>query len=236
MSFNFIKNIVDGNVSDFEHKKFTRFSKGRFEREIIKINLVAQKIKVSSGFEYNDVLQKMLSKIFVENKQVDSINVKGSVFSKSKEKPDVILNKLEIDFETKGKKRIIDETMSPDKFKEFVNSIGNFYSLLNIKAGIYSLSVKKSLPKPGKLIENFCKAIFSKSDLDFIHDEFLFDTKEDFKKAIIKHTYLIEDIIIPEKYKDDVENMRIMSKRKGEIIRDIEVNGESFKKEYKFNV
>ena len=161
----------------------------------------------------------------------EDVSLNGVILTKNK-----IINELnEFGIEPKkvtGKKYTIQETMSKEKFKEFVEKFNSCFLLLNLKSGKHSISVKKSIPKPGKLVEKFVTAKFDLSDLDTIKREFLFDIKADnFKDISIKYTYIIDEIIIPDEFKNNPEEARLNAKRKGRIIRKIEIDSKTEEKE-----
>ena len=183
-------------------------------------------VQIKAGFEYLDVMFDLMAQCVNEN-----VLLNGVIVTKNK-----IINELnEFGIEPKkvtGKKYTIQETMSKEKFKEFVNKFNSYFLLLNVKSGKYSISVKKSIPKPGKLVEKFVTAKFDLKDLDLIKKEFLFDIKVDnFKDISIKHTYLIDEIIIPDEFKNNPEEARLNAKRKGRIIRKIDIDGKTEEKE-----
>jgi hypothetical protein len=91
------------------------------------------------------------------------------------------------------------------------------------------LKCKDSLPKPGgALKDNFCSASFDNLD---IVKEFAFDV-DDFKTLSIKHIFKIEDIIVSKEFESDFEKARLNAKRKGKIIRILNVDGKEIKKEH----
>jgi len=67
-----------------------------------------------------------------------------------------------------------------------------------------------------------------------VKEEFLFDATEG-KKFEISHDYLITEII-PPKDEKDFEKIRILAKRKGKIIRKMNVDGKEIKSEKEFMV
>ena len=87
----------------------------------------------------------------------------------------------------------------------------------------------KSLPKPGSALKgNFCKCILPLNLLKEFIDQ------ENFKKAEISHTFVIEKINIPDQYKNNFAIARKMAKRKGKIIRIIKIAGKEEKTETNF--
>jgi hypothetical protein len=90
--------------------------------------------------------------------------------------------------------------------------------------------VGKKLPKPGgKIKEDFCKAVMPAGLLN----EFVWETK-DFKKAIIKHVFIINELLVPKEYENDYSQARVMAKRKGKLKRTIEFDGKKIEKEAEF--
>ncbi|MBA3063832.1 hypothetical protein FP803_00145 [Candidatus Woesearchaeota archaeon] len=223
---NFIKKIYEKNVDEKVHKKFVRYSTGEFEKEEFMIKKGSSFVQIKAGFEYLDVMFDLMARCVNED-----VSLNGIIITKNK-----IINELnEFGIEPKkvtGKKYTIQEIMNKKKFKEFVEKFNSCFLLLNLKSGKYSISVKKSIPKPGKLVEKFVTAKFDLKDLDLIKKEFLFDIKADnFKDISIKHTYIIDEIIIPEGFKNNPEEARLNAKRKGRIIRKIEIDGKVEEKE-----
>jgi hypothetical protein len=223
---NFIKNIYEKNIDEKVHQKFVRYSTGEFEKEEFMIKKGSSFVQIKAGFEYLDVMFDLMAQCINED-----VSLNGMIITKNK-----IINELnEFGIEPKkvtGKKYIIEETMTSDKFREFVNKFNSYPLLLKLKSGKYSISVKKSIPKPGKILEKFVTAKFGLKDLDLIKKEFLFDTKVDnFKDISIKQTYVIDEIIIPEEFKNNPEEARLNAKRKGRIIRKIDIDGKTQEKE-----
>ena len=223
---NFIRKIYEKDVDEKIHQKFIRYSTGEFEKEEFMIKKGSSFVQIKAGFEYLDVMFDMIAKCVNED-----VSLNGVIITKNK-----IINELnEFGIEPKkvtGKKYTIEETMSKEKFKEFVEKFNSCSLLLKIKSGKYSISVKKSIPKPGKILEKFVTAKFGLKDLDLIKKEFLFDIKVDnFKDISIKHTYIIDEIIVPDEFKDKPEEARLNAKRKGRIIRKIDIDNKTEEKE-----
>ena len=64
--------------------------------------------------------------------------------------------------------------------------------------------------------------------------KFLFDYDKDFSKAKVKHTFIIEELVVPKEYANDPALARVKAKRKGKIKRFVEVDGNSYEQEIKF--
>jgi len=226
---NFIKNIINNNIDEYTHMKFVRFSKGTFVREPFKIKVMGTGIQIKSGFEYLDVLFGLIAKL-----NQDTAFISGTMVTKKDIKEE--LASLEIEPEKiTGKKYTLKEDMDADKLRNFFDRFKNTFLLLSIKGKDYSFSCKKSVPKPGKPVEDFCSAKFKKSDLEVLKDEFLFDSKDDFKEAVINHIYTIIGFEIP-KEADTPEKMRLMAKRVGTLTREVILDGKVSKSEFDLKV
>ena len=124
-------------------------------------------------------------------------------------------------------KREISKTISGEELKKICEE--NTFVLLNLDFDGYSVKVGKSLPKPGKALkDNFCKCVLPLKLLN----EFI--EKDNFKKAEISHTFIIEKINIPDQYKNDFAMARKMAKRKGKIIQITKIDGNEQKNEASF--
>ncbi len=228
---NFIRRIVQNNADEWAHKKFVRFSLGDFEREEIIIK-AGSTIQVSAGFEYLDVLLGIVSRLAKED-----VIIKGKLAGKRKLSADLSNFGIEPKkISGKEDKADIDCVLPPPKFEEFFETFRDVFMLLTVKSGKYSVNPKKSIPKPGKLVEKFVTAKLDKSDYDLIKQEFLFDFEGKFKEARIKQVYKIMEIKVPKEYEKDFEKARTMATRKGKIIRNLIIDGKEFHKEYDFEV
>jgi len=221
-----IKNICQNNAGISEHLQFIRFSKGFFENRFYFKVKNGKKLKIFSGFEnVNDLI-----KIIAENEK-ELLDIKGKVFSKKD------FHKF---FENKERKKgffvgEINKSISHLEFKELYDLFKDEYLLLNIKSNKFSLKTNSSLHNPkGTYKAKF--AVLETSDIGCIKDEFLFDIDKNFKEIEIKHDILVTEIIIPDQYKDNPEEARINAKRKGKIVRKINLDGKEEQMEINFLV
>lgn len=228
---NHIKNIFDNKVDEWTHNKFIRYSLGQFEKELFTIKIGGKNIQIQAGAEYLDSMWDLFSKLIKSD-----VELKGVIVSKA----DIVKDLEDFGIEIKkkvGKKYTIDTKLDAKKFKEFVEKFNQYVLLLKLKSDVYVLNVKKSLPKPGKVLEKFLTAKFAKDDLKVLTDEFLFDTKVDkFKLTKIKHTYVIESIEIPKQYENDPAMARLKAIRKGKIVREVCVDDNTTKSDIKMQV
>lgn len=229
---NFIKKIFDGNIDEFVHLQFQKFSRGEFKnRAIIKALKSKGKYSISTTHEFVNELVKEVSKKLGKEKT----NVSGAIISK---------NDLtgELDFIDKKqfqgvKKYIIDKEMSGEEIIGLIEKFPKAFFALSFKTEDTELKIKPKAPKSKKPKEkdgkkqapNFCKL---KTSDKVLGESFVFET-ENWKKAEISHDFIIEEIIFPEGEKDFAK-IREMAKRKGKIIRNSVIDEKEVKTEKEF--
>lgn len=232
MVINFMKKIVEGKSDETTHLKFVRYSKGHFEKEEIIIKVMGKKVQVQTGYEYIDVLLKILAEHATED-----VSLKGKIISSKK---DITKKLADHNIEVPGKrgnKYNVEATLSPEAFKSFVYDMDDCFLLLTVTSGSNSVKVKPGLPKPGDLKEKLATGKFDMSALPDIKEEFAFDT-DDFKKELrVKHFYDIDDIIVdPALLESDPLKARLEAKRKGKVIRKKTIDGAEESTEHPFEV
>lgn len=200
-----IKKLIDNQIDESIHGMFVRFSKGVFE-DRFSLNIKKSKDKLDIRGSYDTWLE--LFNIII--KESNEVNVVGRLFK----------NRKKEDYEG---------SLNSDDVKKIVGE--NDFALLDITAGDYLLKCKKALPKPGKKLNiKFCSAKLPLSALDTL----AFDFKDKkFKQAEIRHTVVVNEIILPEGEEDPVL-LRLNSKRKGKIIRKINLDGNETITEFEF--
>lgn len=222
---NFIKNIIEGNVGEYEHEKLVRYGKGNYERAYMSLKK-GKELKIKASFDYaNDLFGTIAESI------KESAEVKGKIIANYD-------FENEIDFLDSFSKRgklytgEIDRELSAEQIRKIWEKFKLHFLLLNVKSSKFKLKVGKSLPTPGgKIKEDFCSATLP---LQF-SEEFAFDLG-DFKEAEIKHVFVIEEIIVPEEYKDDYEKIRKEGKKKGRLKRIMIVDGAKKEREVEIEV
>jgi hypothetical protein len=232
---NFIKKIFEGKIDDSVHLHFQKFSKGEFKnRALINAKNSGKKYTISTTAEFaNDLVRTIAKKLGGEKGKIT-----GAIISTS----DLT---GELDFKDKKqfqgvKKYIIDKEMSGEEITALLEKFPKAFFALSFNAGEHILKIKAKAPKSGKpgkkgeekLKPDFCKLVTTDSE---IGKDFVFE-KPDFKQAEINHTFLIEEIIVPEELKssDDFARIREESKRKGKIIREAIIDSQKIKTEKEF--
>jgi len=216
----FIKKIFTGKVDSLVHNQFVRFGKGIYKGRAAISLWKTGRIKLSGSYEYaNDFV--LLASEF---------NVKFSGLILSRES-------LGLENEKKKSGLYVYEVsgLEKEKIKEIADRV--YYMLLDCE-GEVSLKMKKKLPKPGKseekkIDDKFCVLETSIDKWQKIKEAFCWDV--DGKRIKISHEYNIEEIVIPEDEKNP-EEMRLKARRKGILLRKIEVDGRIEEKKIGFEV
>jgi hypothetical protein len=217
----YVKDLFKKKQTEHAHNKFIRYSKGKFVGPLITITIQKNNIKLNSSFHLsNEILILMAD--YLKNKEVE---IKGNLSWNKDLSPD--LANIGIMYLKVTKSRGIFNYILENKvkFKEFVETLGQYHLLVNFKEDNLKLTTKNKFPKPNKEISNdFIKAIFPLELKDKIFDEFAFDCKNcQAKKIQIEHDIIIEDIHLPQS--DNFEEARKLATREGTLIRRISLDG-----------
>lgn len=235
---NFIKQIAKNKADKYTHNAFVRYGPGEFEKEEFIAKKVGKNIKIWAGFEWCNSLLR-----FVASFCSGVVSINGTIPTTRDVKPE--LEKLGVDFEEKrrygkkGSKYEIKTTLPADTVRKLIDQLYDFYLMLDLKCGSYSVKMKKKeTPKIGTRVEKFVSAAIPAEHMKEFIDEYLFDCGvSGFKSAVIRHTYKIDRILVDDKLlQKDPLLARLQAKRKGTITRVIEVDGKTIKKEYLFEV
>jgi hypothetical protein len=231
---NFIKKVFNENIDERTHLQFQKFSKGEFEnRALMRIKYSGGKYTIYTSAEFaNEFVRDMAERLGNNKTQITGAIVSTSDLTG------------ELEFKNKkqfqGVKRyLIDTEMSGDEIIVFLDKLPKAFFALSFNVGEDKLKIKPKAPKsgkPGKKGEkpkpDFCKLITKNKE---IVKSFVFE-KSEFKEANINHTFLIDEIIIPDELKQekDFAKIREMAKKKGKIIRIADIDGQIIKSEKEF--
>jgi len=232
---NFVEKIFLNKSDYLVHLQFQKYSRGIFgNKALISAKKTGNKYTIFTDAEFvNELVRETAMKLGSRKTKIT-----GSVISTSD-----LTGKL--DFKSKKqfqgvKNYSIDKEMDGNEILKLLNEFPKAFFALSFKTDDTELKIKPKAPKSGKPKNkdgeeqkvNFCKVVTTDAA---IGKGFVFE-KEDFKKADIKHTYVIDSIEIPESLKksEDFLLVREESKRKGKIIRESNIDGEKMKKEVNF--
>ncbi len=233
----FIKEIIQGDPEkEYIHRLFVRYSKGEFEGPFLKVKNTGKNLKIYAS----DAYASMLGKIITHQANTE-FKVSGSIFSKENPEECLLENNIPIKKSSKKKGTYITEvdgeaTGTPLAKVYDVLKESQLFLSLSPKQSKDKLKSKKKPTKPGSgTDEKFCLSTMSLTCLGPLCEELLFELEDtDFKEAELRHNYVIEEIIVPDEFKDDPLNARLNAKRKGQLIRTLKTDTETkeMKKEF----
>jgi len=228
-----IKEIFSGKYESV-HDEFLKFSRGEFkDKYLIECKKQAGRWAVKTSSEYaNFLVRRGLEiaegKIYIKGAIISTINIEAEFIERIKQFMGV-------------KQAVIDGEIESGKLLELIEKYPRAFFALSFSLPDYELKIKARAPKsakPSASGEKMAKADFCtlKTSNREILREILFDINIDsFKEIKIRHTIKINEIIYPK----DIKNMkpgdvRENSKRKGVIIREIDIDGVKRAKEAEF--
>ena len=232
---NFIKRVFDGEVDESVHAQFQKFSRGEFkDRAIIRVKKSRSKYTISTTSEFaNEFVRTIAEKL-----GDDKTKITGAIVSTLDLTGD-------LDFKEKkqfqGVKRyLIEKEMSGKEILNILEKYPKAFFALSFESGKGDvLKIKAKAPKSAKPknkdeapVPDFCKLVTNDKS---ILNSFIFEDKE-FKEANISHTFIINEIVVPEELKKekDFALIREKSLRKGKIIREVNIDGLIVKEEKDF--
>jgi len=227
----FIKKIFDGETDENIHKQFVRFGKGNFSgRAVAVFRKTPGKVKIGGSFEYANDFASLAAKFgcgkasgkVLSKEDISSIMSKNSISGNSETKKGGLFHENNIN----------EQNMSSEQLKELLEN--SYFCMLDIQGGGFELKTKKNLPKPGKsgdskIDDKFCQLEIAEKYWNDVKSSFFWDFPE-CKKGKVSHEYVITELIMP-KGENDFERIRLLTKRKGKIIRKIEADGNEKKVE-----
>lgn len=228
-----IKKIFSGNSDEEVHSEFIKFSRGKFENKYL-INAKKQKdkwnIKTSNEFA-NFFVRKCLEKAS------EDVKITGIIVSTFNIQNDVQFEILNVKQFAGVKRFVINCVTNAKNILDLMNKYPRAFYALSFSVPGCVLKIKAKAPKSTKPSTNgvgdpkadFCS--LKTNDKSIVED--LFFDQSDFNEIAIKHTIQIDEIILPQGVSDPVQ-LRELAKRKGKIIRDIKINGNSERKEKEF--
>jgi len=236
---NFIKKIFEDNFDSIVHLQFQKFSRGNFQnRALIKVRRTGNKYIISTTAEFANELVREAAKKLGSMKT----KVTGAIISTSDLKNELDFKEIK---QFQGVKRyLLNKEMSGNEIIALLDKFPKaFFALsFNSDKDSINLKIKPKAPKSGKSNSkggekpkpDFCKIITTDKMLaqDFVFED------DNFKEANINHTFIIDEIVIPDELKDE-KNFAVIrerAKRKGKIIREAEIDGRKIRKEIEFEV
>ncbi len=231
---NFIKKLFNNQIDEKVHNQFTKFGPGTFENKaLIDINITAKAVKIKTSPEFTNELVE-----FLANTIQDKTKVKGIIFATRDLTEESPIEFTEIKNAMGVKKHIVDSELTKDQVLETCNKFPFNSINLSFETEYGKLKIKEKAPKSGKPGKGDSKpkadyCVLTTTDKSILED-YAFDIQEPFKKAFIQHTVEIQELIVPEEYKNDFAKARIHAKRKGKLTRILTVDEKESQKETNF--
>ncbi len=234
---NFITQIFKGGVKGDEevHLQFQKFSRGEFRnRALISVKKTGKKCTINTSAEFaNELVREVAKKLGSEKAKIT-----GAVVSTSDLKGELEFREIK---QFQGVKRyLIDQEMSGNEILGLLDKFPKAFFALSFSTGETVLKIKPKAPKSGKPGSkgdappkaDFCKVVTTDPS---IGNEFIFENGN-FKKAEVRHTFFIDEIVIPPELKNekDYAKVREGAIRKGRIVREADIDGKKMKEERNF--
>lgn len=226
----FIKKIAEKKIDEVVHLQFQKFSRGVFKgKAMLKAKMSAGKISFSTGNEYaNDLVRAVAEKLGNAKAEISGVIV--STANLSGKVPSTDLKQF-----MGIKQYIISGSMSGNDIVKLLESVPDAFFALSFKTDDTELKIKPKAPKSAKPSTSdkepkidFCSV--KTSDHNLMRK---FVLEDNFKNLEVKHTFVIDEIILPEKYSSP-EELRKLAKRKGKIIREATIDDVKKTHEYPF--
>lgn len=231
-----LKKIFMGKSDNFVHSEFIKFSKGKFEnRYLLEGKKQKDKWSIKTSAEFaNFLVRACLEKT---NGEIDVEGVIVSTIDLRKEKGHLFNPEEKIKQFMGVKQLIVNGKIDRQKILDAMEKYPKAFFALTFSTPSFALKIKAKAPKsgkPGSKGEDGPKCDFCSlktADKAIIED--LFFDFPNFDEIKIKHTLEINHIILPSGITDPVQ-LREMAKRKGKIIREIEIDGRKEIREKEF--
>ena len=230
-----IKKIFEGVFDEEVHEGFLKFGRGEHKDKFLiegKKQATKWAIKTSSEFSnflVKNCLEKVSGNVVVRGIIVSTFEMASKAkFNVERTKKFMGIKQMVINTET-------DAGNILDLMEEFPRA---FYAL-SFKGDDFELKIKAKPPKsakPGKKAEGGAKAEFCrlKTTDEEILKELFFDVGLNWKEIKVNHVVIVDEIIYPKNV--PAEEMREKSKRKGKIVRIVDVDGREVVREAEFEV
>lgn len=222
-----IKKIFDSVFDEEVHSDFLKFGRGEYKDRYLLDGKKQSggKWAIKTGPEFvNFLVKKCLDK--VEGK----IAVKGIIVS-TMDLRDEIKFEIQKASNFQGVRKFQIETeVDSSEIKNLMEKYPRVFFALSFKGEKFELKVKAKAPKsgkPGKESEDGPTADFCtlKTEDKYIVDELFFDVS-DFKEISVNHLIKIDGIVYPKEMASmKPEEVREKSKRKGVILRKVNIDG-----------
>ncbi|TFG07387.1 MAG: hypothetical protein EU539_05040 [Promethearchaeota archaeon] len=231
------------------HRHYYRYSRGEFIGPALVTKKTSSRISLKGSHEYEDLIQELVIKTANE----DEIEVKGVLISGKDLTEELLALDLNWDLKkstgkTKNYKANFSDKIDKEKLLKIIDIFRKHsYLLLSFKLNpTCKISTKKRIPQPSKKkVEDddinsrvqFCNGVMDNTDkntkllIEKAFKDFESEIPNEWSNITLTNNYKFSEIILPKDEKDSLM-LRIKAKRKGKLIRTLDVDGVSIEKQY----
>ena len=233
---NFIKKLFEDKPDDECHRQLKRYGKGIYEdKALLDINKSKKNVKIKSSFEFAYDFVKLLAATIKDRTKVTGVIITTKDISN------------ELSFHPAGisqfagvKSIKVDNELSKDDILKSIANHPDALFLLSFSTDYGSLKTKPKSPRAAKPSNkegeeakaDFCT--FITADFMLLED-FVFESRQNFKHAFIKHKLEINEVVYPEEYENDFAKIRELGKRTGIITREAIIEGNKIISKHNFS-
>ncbi|MBD3256128.1 MAG: hypothetical protein GF383_13610 [Candidatus Lokiarchaeota archaeon] len=235
------------------HRHFYRYSRGDFIGPALKLKRTASRITLKGSLEYEDLVQEIVAHTLPKKEiEIDFVLISGKDITD-------FLTEMNLDWDmkkstgkTKNYKAKQKDVINKEKLLEIIEEFReNCYFLLTFNEdSTCRVKTKKRIPQPSKKKigeddvnsrTQFCYGVVDNTDanssmiVNKALPDFISEIDDEWKNIILYNNYKIENILVPKGIKDS-RLMRIMAIREGKLFRTLELDGETFEKQYSIRV
>lgn len=229
MEKHYIKRIIDGGPPEWVHSLFTRYGRGEYTGPSCEI-----KIKAAAGFKSTYDYAHAFGHALCFGG--GTFKAKGCLYSKldfRRQLEDVGIGFTDNSSPKKGYfvADIDGEDIDAGVLKSMYEAVPWATALLSMSGDAGRIKSKKKPPKPGKekALDFVSGSIKDEASISAMNELVLFEPV-DYNMARIVNTYVIESLDIPDGM--DAAKARIEAKRRGKLIREVELDGSLNKSTY----
>jgi hypothetical protein len=231
---NFIKNLFNKTIDDEVHRQFKRFSKGEFKNRALVEITNSSNVKIKTSFEFTNDLVR-----FMASNSEGNIRISGGIITTAKdfsEKTGIEIASMK---QFQGVRTyLINSEMNKEIIIDAMKKYPDAIFCLSFSSSYGDLKIKVKAPKSGKSGKDdeapkadYC--VLTTKDKSVL-EEFGFDIMASFKKCNISHSFIINELVVPDEYKNDFALARIHARRKGKVIRILKVDDKEIISEAEF--
>jgi hypothetical protein len=253
---NWIQKIIEDKADEFCHARFLKYGIGAHPGPRAKLRFTSNRITFKGDLGFEEIFLRG----YMEGAPEGNHKVSGKVVTYEDRKEELEKIQMPLTWKESGGKRAttfkadVKGSIPQEHIGELVKMTGptTFFLLsMSPKSGgkPWKINIKTSFPKArtsddeeNEKDPKFVKGAFDRNgkSMEFVVSEILPDFREfvteDVKKAYLHQDIVIEDIEIPKEKGRSFAELRKMAKKKGKLIRRLDVDGEEHEKEYSFFV